>query len=93
MKILTVCGMGSGSSLILKINVDAILKELNLKAQVDAIDVGSYKSAEADIIFSTKDLARQLKDASVPVVLLQTVLDKKTIKEELIKFKEEHGWK
>ena len=38
MKILTVCGMGNGSSLILKINVDDILRSLDLKATVENVD-------------------------------------------------------
>ena len=56
MRILTVCGMGSGSSLILKINVDEVLKQLGLKATVENIDASSYKSVPADMIFCTVDL-------------------------------------
>lgn len=88
MDILTVCGMGSGSSLILKMNVDEILNELEMKANVNTADVGSYKSANADLIFSTVDLAAQFKSVDVPVVLLETVFDKDRIKEELKNYKE-----
>ncbi|EPD6333780.1 hypothetical protein ACS5NX_000867 [Klebsiella oxytoca] len=34
MKILTVCGLGMGSSLILKMNVEAVLKQHGIQASV-----------------------------------------------------------
>ena len=90
MKILTVCGMGNGSSLILKINVDDILRSLDLKATVE--NVASFKSIPANMIFGTKDLGQSLKDAVVPVYLIDTVLDKVKIKESLLDYKEKYGW-
>lgn len=54
MKILTVCGMGNGSSLILKINVDDILRSLDLKATVENVDVASFKSIPANMILVQK---------------------------------------
>lgn len=92
MKILTVCGMGNGSSLILKINVDDILRSLDLKATVENVDVASFKSIPANMIFGTKDLGQSLKDAVVPVYLSDTVLDKVKIKESLLDYKEKYGW-
>ena len=92
MKILTVCGMGNGSSLILKINVDDILRSLDLKATVENVDVASFKSIPTNMIFGTKDLGQSLKDATVPVYLIDTVLDKAKIKESLLDYKEKYGW-
>ena len=92
MNILTVCGMGNGSSLILKINVDDILRSLDLKATVENVDVASFKSIPANMIFGTKDLGQSLKDAVVPVYLIDTVLDKVKIKESLLDYKEKYGW-
>lgn len=92
MKILTVCGMGNGSSLILKINVDDILRSLDLKATVENVDVASFKGIPANMIFGTKDLGQSLKDAAVPVYLIDTVLDKVKIKESLLDYKEKYGW-
>lgn len=91
MKILTVCGMGNGSSLILKINVDDILRSLDLKATVENVDVASFKSIPTNMIFGTKDLGQSLKDATVPVYLIDTVLDKVKIKESLLDYKEKYG--
>jgi len=35
------CGVGMGSSLILKMNVEDVLKELNVPATVEHSDIGS----------------------------------------------------
>ena len=45
------------------------------------------------MIFGTKDLEKSLKDATVPVYLINTVLDKVKIKESLLDYKEKYGWK
>lgn len=44
------------------------------------------------MIFGTKDLGQSLKDAAVPVYLIDTVLDKVKIKESLLDYKEKYGW-
>lgn len=86
MKILTVCGMGSGSSLILKMNIEKILGEMNIKADVETSDLGSAKGQQADLIISTIDLKRQLEDFNVPKIFLNNILDMNTIKKELQDF-------
>lgn len=85
MKILTVCGMGSGSSLILKMNVESVLKEEGISAEVEACDLGSVGGSEADLIISTKDLESQLEGSNVKKIFLHNVVDKSVLKEELLK--------
>lgn len=48
--ILTVCGVGSGSSLILRIYVEDVLEEFGIKYRVNAGQVSEAKGAKADII-------------------------------------------
>jgi ascorbate PTS system EIIB component len=80
MEIITVCGHGAGSSLILRLNIEAVLKEMNIAANVSACDVSSYKGTSYDLIVSTKDLSGHFKGISKPVILLDNVLDKEAIK-------------
>ncbi|GMA08737.1 PTS lactose transporter subunit IIB [Tetragenococcus halophilus subsp. flandriensis] len=80
MKILTVCGMGSGSSLILKMNIDSILEEENVKGDVEACDLGSVGGTAADLIVSTAELENQLTDADADKVFVNNVVDKDAIK-------------
>ena len=45
MKVLAVCGLGIGSSIILKINVGKVLDELGVKDySLDVADIGSAQS-------------------------------------------------
>ncbi|EXJ23744.1 PTS system, lactose/cellobiose specific IIB subunit [Alkalibacterium sp. AK22] len=80
MKILTVCGMGSGSSLILKMNVDQIMEEEGISAEVEAVDLGSVGGYAADMIISTQELASKLEDFEAKKVFVNNVVDKDAIK-------------
>lgn len=83
MLINTVCGNGLGSSLILKINVDKILKEIGEKAEVEASDVGSAGSSGADLIVTTTQFESNLKTVDKKIIYVNNVMDKKELKEQL----------
>lgn len=46
-KILAICGFGVGTSLILRMNIEKVLKENNLEAEVEHIDVTTAAGAAA----------------------------------------------
>jgi len=75
MKILCVCGMGLGSSLIAKMNIDEILKEMNIRATVETCDVGSIRSEKADLYVTTRELAANIpaENAAKTVILTNFV--------------------
>ncbi|AXY25001.1 PTS maltose transporter subunit IIABC [Suicoccus acidiformans] len=60
MKIVCVCGFGLGTSVMAKSNLEKILTENNIQAEVDAIDIGSINSAPADYYITTKNLANNI---------------------------------
>ncbi|KRN97880.1 hypothetical protein IV54_GL001180 [Levilactobacillus paucivorans] len=91
MNILTVCGMGSGSSLILKMNVDEILEAEGRDAEVEACDIGSVGAHSADLILATRDFKDPLEEYSVDKIFLGNVVDKVAIKKELDKYFEGKG--
>ena len=79
MKILTVCGMGSGSSLILKMNVDKILGDMGVDADVEVCDLGSAKGTQAYLIISTTGLKSQLDDITVEKIFITNVINKEEL--------------
>ena len=87
MNIMVVCGHGLGTSLMLEMSIKSILKELNVDANVDHLDLGSVKGTEAncDIYIGTNDITDQLKTLSLdtPIVSLDNIIDKKAINERL----------
>lgn len=83
MKILTVCGLGQGSSLILRMNVESVLKEMSIEAEVDNSDVSTALFSKPDVIITNKELAENLKDSAIPVVIVRNYFDKNEIREAL----------
>jgi len=82
-KILAVCGNGLGSSLMLKINVTAVIKDLGISdVEVGHCDLTSVASEKADVVVVTKDLAPNFGD-SQPVISLANVMSKAELKEKL----------
>ena len=57
--ILTVCGNGIGSSLMLKMKIEEICAENNIEAQVESIDFNAAQGRKADLIVTVKELAEQ----------------------------------
>lgn len=85
MKIATLCGMGFGTSMMLKLFIDEILKAEGIKAEVIPWDLGSFKGQNADIIVAPTDMLQHLVSASGKVVLIRNLVDKEEVKEKVLK--------
>ena len=86
MLINAVCGNGLGSSLILKINIDKVLKELGKSADVETLDIASVTSSNADLFITTSQFKKNFEDVNKEIIYVNNVTDKDMIKEELIKY-------
>jgi ascorbate PTS system EIIB component len=83
LKIMTVCGFGLGSSMVLKMNLEGVLRELKIEADVFTGDVGSAQSTPADYIFTSKEIGEKLSSQSkTPVVIIHSFVNKGEIKEK-----------
>ncbi|GIN85997.1 PTS ascorbate transporter subunit IIB [Heyndrickxia sporothermodurans] len=83
LNIIAVCGFGVGSSMVLKMKIDEVLKEEGITAKVSTADVGSAASTPCDIIFTSNELGEKLSQtATVPVVKVNNFIDKNEIKEK-----------
>ncbi|EQB3099363.1 PTS sugar transporter subunit IIB [Clostridium botulinum] len=90
MNILTVCGNGIGSSLMLAMKIEEICKENGIAANVESTDFNSAQGKKADLIVTVKELAEQFEGREVAVV--RSYINKKKITEdvlEIIKQKDE----
>lgn len=79
MKILTVCGLGMGSSLILKMNVESVLRNKGISASVEHMDVSSAASASADLVITNAELVDNLRHLSCPVMVVNNYIDTREI--------------
>lgn len=84
MKILTVCGAGVGSSMMLKVYTQQIIKDENLEATVDATDIGSIDPNSADIIVTTSDFASVLRNTTAKVIRIDNLTDKENLRKQLL---------
>jgi PTS system ascorbate-specific IIB component len=77
MKILAVCGMGLGTSLILRMNAEKALKQLGVQADVEVSDMGSARAlaATADLIVTSQELAEQLGPVEPRVITISNFID------------------
>jgi len=77
MKILAVCGMGVGSSLILRMQVEKVAKKLGLPAKVEIADISTARAlaSSADLIITSKELAERLEDIKVPIITIKNYMD------------------
>lgn len=82
-KIMTVCGFGVGSSMILKMKVDEVLKQHGLEAEVFTGDVGTAASTPCDLIFTSKELEKSISSkVKVPVIAITNFINRKEIEEK-----------
>jgi len=89
MRIATLCGMGFGTSMMLKLFIDDILKKENLSADTIPWDLGSFKGQQADIVVAPTDMQPHLADYPGVVVLIRNLVDKEEIRTKILQaFKE-----
>ena len=85
MRVITVCGMGFGTSLMLLMTIKDIGKKHHVAVEGEAVDLGSYKGKPCDLIAASSEIAKQIV-ADVPVMSVTNLLDKKGIEEMILPY-------
>lgn len=85
LKIVTVCGAGVGSSMMLRLFTQQILQAEGIEATVDASDIGSVSPDSYDVLITTSDFADTLRGSSATIVRIDNMMDKAFLKSELMK--------
>ena len=86
MKIMTVCGFGVGTSLLLKMTVDSILEEEGINCEVEAVDMTSACGNSADLILTSKEIGEEIEgQVSGKLVYISNFMDKEEVKEKILK--------
>lgn len=82
-EVMAVCGFGVGSSMIIKMKIDELIKANGFQANVFTADVGTAAATPCDVIFTSNELADSLKNkVKVPVVVIKNFINKKEIEEK-----------
>ncbi len=84
-QILTVCAVGVGSSLMLKMNADKVVKGHGFKAKIENTNMTGALGYQPDILITTDDVYRQIKNIKAKeVVILTNMVSKKELEEKLV---------
>jgi len=77
MNVLCVCGMGIGTSILLKMNTEKALRKLGVPATVTTSDISAARGAAqgADLILTSAELAEKLEGTGVPVAVVNNFMN------------------
>lgn len=83
MYIVCVCGLGMGSSLILKMTVEKAARELGIgDCEIEHWDAGTVESKSADLIVTSEDFADRFAGKH-NVIFVKSVVNTGEVKEKL----------
>ncbi|TFD09649.1 PTS sugar transporter subunit IIB [Cryobacterium sp. TMT1-2-2] len=77
MKIVVMCGIGLGTSAILKVNAERALERLDIDAHVQATDVAGVRAAAADaqVILTSSELVDAIGKTNADVIVINNYFD------------------
>ena len=84
MNIVTVCGLGVGTSLMMKMIIQDILDAEGIRAEVEAWDAGTVKGRSADLFVVSEDLKSSLEGLKGKVVYIKHITNTAEIKEKVL---------
>ena len=90
MNIMCVCGLGMGSSLILKMSVENAMKELGVACDVEHWAAGTMVGIKTDLIVAAEDFRDELTGQE-NVVFIKNIVKVDEIKETLKVYLESKG--
>ena len=76
MKIVAICGTGIGSSGILKVNAERVLKKLDIEAEVTAVHLDSLEMAnDAQVILTSAEFVDRIGKTFADVIVIENFFD------------------
>jgi PTS system ascorbate-specific IIB component len=85
MKIITVCGMGIGTSVLLKMNTEKVLRALDIDGDVEAADIGVARgmARDAEIVLTSREFVDEIGDVDATVIVIENFFDLAELTEKL----------
>ncbi len=84
-RVMAVCGFGIGSSLILKMKIESVLKKHDIAADVFTSDTTSAPSERADIVITSQEIGDVIAEKiNVPMVIVNNFLSEDELTEKVV---------
>jgi len=85
LSIYCICGMGFGTSLMLKMTIDDVLTENKIRADVNAWDLGSAKGVKGDLFVMSSDMRKNVDGMEGKMVFVNNITDEKEVADVVLK--------
>lgn len=92
LEVLTVCGVGMGTSLIMRMTAEDVFKQLGVRAHVQATDVSSARGMHADMVIGQAMHTEEFVGRGPVVVTVENFIDKTEMGAKILAGLEEAGW-
>ncbi len=83
LKVFAVCGMGLGTSVILKSRLKEALDAQGVDYDLDVTDASAASGQAADLIFTSDELAPKIRNKNAKVVIINNFTNRAEIKEKV----------
>ena len=93
LEVITVCGVGMGTSLIMRMTAEEVLEELGLRAHVQAMDVSSARGMNADMLIGQAMHTEEFIGRGPVVVTVENFIDKNEMTAKILAGLESAGWR
>lgn len=81
-RVFAVCGMGLGTSTILKSRLKQALDNQGVDYSLDVTDASAASGQQADIIFTSDELAGKIQNRDAKIVIINNFTDRNEITEK-----------
>jgi PTS system ascorbate-specific IIB component len=81
-KIMMVCGFGLGSSLVLKMTVDKVLKNHGISAETFCSDEATARGEFFDMVFTSEEMSHLFQGSPKPVIVIKNFLSPDEVEEK-----------
>ncbi|GAA4226238.1 PTS sugar transporter subunit IIB [Actinomadura meridiana] len=92
LEVLAVCGVGMGTSLMLKMTADDALRDLGVDARVENTDISSARGMTPDVVIGQGMHTSEIADLAPVVITVSDFLDKDGLAAQLRERLTEQGW-
>lgn len=83
LKVFAVCGMGLGTSAILKSRLKEALNGQGVDYSLDVADASTASGQDADLIFTSDELAQKIRNKNAKIVIIKNFTSRSEVREKV----------
>ncbi len=92
LQVLAVCGVGMGTSLLLRMTAESVLQKMGIDAHVENTDVSSARSMDADVILGQEMHTQDFEESAPVVIAVTDFMDEDALQAQLTQALTQKGW-